>query len=109
MAAAPLAQTDVPTSEPVAPAVVVRSRDGGVTVRAVRIAEPLVLDGRLDEAVYREIPAISGFVQQEPIENAPASEDTDAWILFDRDNLYIAARNWDRQPERMVMNEMRKD
>ena len=95
--------------DPVAPATVSRTADGGVTVRAVRITEALKIDGRLDEKVYSTIPPISDFVQQEPREGAPATERTDAWVLFDDHNMYVSARCWDSHPEREVANEMRRD
>ena len=94
---------------PVAPAVVSRDRDGRVTLRAVRLPEGLVIDGRLDESVYQDVLAVSDFIQQEPREGEPATEKTDAWIFFDDNNLYVSARNWDSQPERIVANEMRRD
>ena len=34
---------------------------------------------------------------------------TDVWVLYDHDTLYVSARCWDSQPERMVANEMRRD
>jgi hypothetical protein len=40
-----------PAPPPIAPEVVSRTADGGVTLRAVRISEPIKLDGRLDEEV----------------------------------------------------------
>ncbi len=86
-----------------------RTPDGGITVRAVRIPEPIHVDGRLDEDVYRTVPAISDFVQQEPQEGAPATERTDAWIFFDDRNIYVAARCFDSHPEREIANEMRRD
>jgi hypothetical protein len=88
---------------------VTRTDNGTVTARAVRIARPLALDGRLDEQVYLDVPAIDGFIQQEPSEGAPASERTEAWIFFDDTNLYIAARCFDTHPERDVVTEMRRD
>lgn len=90
-------------------AIVTRDADGQVTVRATRIAEPLVLDGRLDEAIYERVPAISNFIQQEPFEGQPATENTEAWVFFDDKNIYVSARCWDSQPEREVSNEMRRD
>ena len=91
------------------PAVITRNEDGRVTARAIRTTQPLTIDGRLDEDVYRSIRAIDGFIQQEPSEGAPASEPTEAWILFDEQNLYVSARCWDSQPEREVLTEMRRD
>lgn len=79
------------------------------TVRAYRAAQPIRIDGKLDEEIYRTTPAITDFVQQEPDEFKPATEKTEAWIFFDNDNVYISARNWETHPERRVANEMRRD
>jgi len=94
---------------PIAPAVISRDEQGRVTFRATRVDAPLVLDGRLDEAVYARVPAMSDFIQQEPHEGAPATERTETWVMFDDENIYVAARCWDSHPERMVVNEMRRD
>ena len=58
-----VALTSTPDGEP-----------GRVTLRAVRLSDPLTLDGRLDEEVYRQVAPASGFVQQEPNEGQPATE-----------------------------------
>jgi len=94
---------------PVPPAVVNRAPDGGVTARAVRVDEPLSIDGRLDEPVYGRVPAMSDFVQNDPVEGAPASEKTELWILFDRDNVYVVARCWESRPDLVMASEMRRD
>ena len=95
---------------PVAPEVVSRDDFGRATVRAIKLAEGITLDGQLDEMVYEEVLPISDFVQQLPIEGAPATEKTDAWIMFDEMNVYVAARVWDSAPEsEWVANEMRRD
>ena len=95
---------------PVDPAVVSRDNQGRATVRATRLSGPLRLDGRLDEPVYETVRYITDFVQQLPDEGAPGSERTDAWVLFDDDNIYISARCYDRAPpSAWVANEMRRD
>ncbi len=94
---------------PAGAAIVSRTANDNVTVRAFRVATPLRIDGRLDEDVYAAVESITGFIQQEPQEGQPASEKTEAWILFDEVNLYICARNWDSQPEREIANELRRD
>ena len=96
------------TPGPVAPAVVIRDAENRATLRAVRV-EPLHIDGALDEALYRDVQPISGFVQVEPKAGAPATEETHTWVAFDDDNLYLAFRIWDSQPERRVATEMRRD
>ncbi len=56
---------------------------GRITVRATRLDEPLVLDGKLDDPVYSRVKSVTGFVQQEPDEGKPETEKTETWILFD--------------------------
>jgi hypothetical protein len=94
---------------PRAPEVITRDDGGRATLRAVRLQEPIQVDGRLEERVYREVPSAAGFVQQEPIEGMPGTENTEIWVLFDGANVYFSARLWDSQPERMIANEMRRD
>ncbi|MGE0703279.1 MAG: DUF5916 domain-containing protein [Vicinamibacterales bacterium] len=109
-AGAAAAQTsDIIPPPPVPPAVVARDGEGHVTLRAVRVTESMNIDGRLDEAVYSEVLPITDFVQQEPNEGAPATDRTEAWVLFDDENLYVSARCFDEYPERMVISEMRRD
>ena len=99
----------VEVRRPVPPEVVVR--EGGQTVvRAVRITEPLRIDGRLDEPAYSEVASIGDFIQSVPKEGAPASERTDAWVLFDDNFMYVSCRCWDSAPpEQWTANEMRRD
>ena len=78
-------------------------------MRAIRLDEPLRLDGRLDERVYQTIAPVTDFIQQEPNEGTPATEQTEVWVLFDSETIYVAARCWDSQPDQTVANEMRRD
>ena len=94
---------------PVPPAVITRDDRGNATVRAVRINQPLQLDGRLDEEIYISTPAAGDFIQQDPNEGEPSTERTDAWVFFDDENVYVSARCWDDHPERWVLSELRRD
>ena len=80
-----------------------------VTVRAYRLMQPLVIDGRLDEAVYRTTQPTPPFRQQEPQVGELATEQTEMWVLFDDRNIYVSARMHDSAPDRMVADEMRRD
>ena len=105
----PPVQFDGPPA-PVPPAVAsARDARGRVTIRAVRLISPLVLDGRLDDEIYQTVPSFGDFIQQDPAEGEPATERTDAWIFFDERNVYISARLFVSQPHRIRANEMRRD
>ena len=95
---------------PVPPETITRDAAGKATVRALRLSDPLKLDGVLDEAVYGANPPFGGFIQVVPKAGAPSSERTDVWVMFDATNMYVAARCWDSAPpERWVANELRRD
>ena len=115
--AAPAPQTDTHTlpqlvdgpPPPVPPEVITRDEQGRATARAVSIDEPIYIDGQLDEAVYSRVTAMSDFIQNDPDEGALATERTEVWILFDSDNIYVIARCWETQPDRIIASEMRRD
>ena len=94
---------------PLPPEVAARDELGRLTLRAVRLDAPLRLDGRLDERVYRDVPPVTGFIQQEPVEGEPAVDQTEVWVTFDDDTLYVSARCWSAEPDRIVANEMKRD
>lgn len=91
------------------PGTVERDASGRLVVRAVRLTSPLVVDGRLEDEVYHRVPSIGGFVQQDPNEGQPATEWTEAWIFYDNRNVYISARMYLSEPDRLRANEMRRD
>ncbi|NOT27148.1 MAG: carbohydrate binding family 9 domain-containing protein [Acidobacteria bacterium] len=94
---------------PQSPAVVARDAEGHASIRAVRVAAPLRIDGELTEPLYTSVPSISGFVQVEPAIGEPATEQTEVWFAFDDDNVYLSFKNWDSVPERRIATEMRRD
>ena len=67
------------------------------------------MDGQLDEGIYQSVPSSSGFIQAEPVSGLSPTEQTEVWVFFDRDQVYVSVRCWESHPERMVANEMRRD
>jgi hypothetical protein len=94
---------------PVAPATISRDDEGRATVRAVRVAEALRIDGVLDEPHYEQVPAMSGFIQIDPKPGEIATEQTEVWLSFDDDNFYVSARMHDSDMAHLVATEMRRD
>ena len=62
---------------------------GRPSVTLVRADETPRIDGRLDDAIWQRATRITEFVQQSPIEGAPATEDTDVYIAYDDTHLYF--------------------
>lgn len=61
-------------------------------IRAVRVAEVPVTDGRLDEPVWQAAEFVSDLRQKQPNEGAPPSERTEFAIVYDDRALYVGAR-----------------
>lgn len=103
------ATTALAQTPPVAPEVVTRNADGHAILRSSRITTPITLDGRLDEAVYKDVMPAGGFLQQEPHEGSPATDQTEVWVFFDDRNIYVGARMLETDPSRRVTSDMRRD
>jgi hypothetical protein len=95
---------------PVPPASITRDSLGRATVRAIRLSEPLRLDGVLDEAVYSANEPFGGFVQVAPTAGAPSTERSDVWVTFDDTHIHVTCRCWDSAPpSEWIANELRRD
>ena len=85
--ATPVAGVGLATAAPAGDAGVLTGR---VTVRPRRTTTPPAVDGLLDDAVWSNAARITEFVQREPLDGAPATEDTDVYLAYDESNLYLA-------------------
>ena len=96
----------VPTSPVSAQATTAGPRPVAHATRTIRGP---VIDGRLDDSVWRAAQPIEGFVQHEPFDGREATERTEVRILFDNGALYIGARLFDREPAGIIRGETRRD
>lgn len=77
--------------------------------RAVRTNIPPVIDGYGNDDAWKSANTASGFVQREPVDNAPESERTEFKILYDDTYLYVYAMMHDSQPDSIVSRLARRD
>jgi len=77
-------------------------------VQAFRAEEPIVLDGRLNEKVWKN-PAVNGFTQTDPKDGDPSTEKTEVWIAYDDKALYVAAYCHDSEPGKIIGRLGRRD
>ena len=85
----PLAGSPATTVAGAAAAVSAGVLTGRPSVTAVRTNEAPLIDGNLDDAVWQRATLITEFVQQGPIEGAPATERTEVFIAYDDTHLYF--------------------
>jgi hypothetical protein len=79
------------------------------SVRAVRSAAPIVLDGRLDEPAWREASPATGFTQSDPKEGQAATERTEVRVVYDDEALYVGARMFDAEASKIRRRLSRRD
>jgi len=77
-------------------------------VTAIRLDQPLEIDGILDEALY-STEANDHFVQYEPNNGILGSENTEFWVGYDDNALYIGAMMHDSNPDSIIARMSRRD
>jgi hypothetical protein len=82
--------------------------------RPVALAAPIVdapkIDGDvLNDPVWAGVTPTTGFIQKTPDSGQPVSERTEVYIAFTGDTLYFGVVCFDREPERIVVADSRRD
>ena len=77
------------------------------SVRVTRVDSPPIIDGKLDEAVWQQADVIDDFHQIRPGDGAEPSDRTEIYLLYDENALYVGARMWDSEPDRITANILR--
>jgi hypothetical protein len=67
------------------------------------------IDGRVDEPVWSAATPYSAFIQQEPNDGEPSTEQTEIRFLLDRQHLYIGLICFDTDPANILVSESRRD
>ncbi|MBN1949734.1 MAG: carbohydrate binding family 9 domain-containing protein [Bacteroidales bacterium] len=70
---------------------------------AISTENPPRIDGKLDDACWNEGEWHGDFVQQVPLEDTLPSFPTEIKILYNTNNLFVAIRCYDHEPEKMSL------
>ncbi len=79
------------------------------TATAIEVTESPRVDGRLDEAVWRQAAAMTDFTQRLPSDGQPASEQTEVRVLFDGQAIYVGVWAFDSQADAITYGERIRD
>jgi hypothetical protein len=77
--------------------------------KAVRVSAPPAIDGRVDEAVWGEVPPHDSFTQVEPAQGQAPTERTQFRLAYDDAHVYIAVDCFDSDPRGIVSRLTRRD
>lgn len=76
---------------------------------AVLRTAPIELDGKLDDAFWQTVPVIDQLHQYRPTEGAAPTNRTEIRIAYDDEAIYVGARMFDDQPDKIVGRLARRD
>ncbi|MDH3533456.1 MAG: carbohydrate binding family 9 domain-containing protein [Gammaproteobacteria bacterium] len=72
------------------------------SVRVVRVDAAPLIDGKLDDAAWAQAEVLTDFHQTRPRSGAEPSDPTEVYLVYDDDALYIGARMYDSEPQRIA-------
>lgn len=104
-----LAGLPLAAQPPAPPPAPVRELPPRPSVAALRIDEPIQVDGSLEEPAWQEAQVAADFVQFEPSNGQPATERTEVRVAFTNEVLYIAVHAFASAPAKVVAEEMQRD
>lgn len=81
----------------------------GITLPAVRTAQKVTIDGKLDDAAWSKAWLETNFTQKFPDENKPPTQRTEVRVLFNNESLYIGVRCFDTRPQDIIARLTRRD
>jgi hypothetical protein len=79
------------------------------TITASLVKERPVIDGKLDDAAWKGIAPLNGFIQRELREGDPVTERTEVRVFTDGEALYVGAWLYDRDAAGIVPGEKIRD
>ena len=82
---------------------------GQKSVTATRAAQAPTIDGRDDDAVWREATPITEFLEWRPSEGGAPKLPTEAKVAYDAGNLYVFVRCFDPHPDSIITLLARRD
>lgn len=102
------AQASAPSPPPPQPRV--QSGRTQKSASAARVAAGAIrLDGHLDDAAWARVPALTDFVQKDPIEGAAPTDQLEIRIAYDDEALYVGTRVRAKDPSAIQAPVSRRD
>jgi hypothetical protein len=77
-------------------------------IKAVFTETAPVIDGSVNEDVWRNASLINELYQREPVSGDPATEKTEFLFLYDHNNIYVGIRCYD-DPKKITAKELARD
>ena len=106
---APTSCLDAQSATPSTAQPVVVAAGARATASASRAVQAPSIDGRDDDAAWRDAAPITEFRQFDPVEDAEPSMRTEARVIYDDAHLYVLVRAFDPRPDSIIALLSRRD
>jgi hypothetical protein len=71
--------------------------------------DPPVIDGRVNDAIWQGVKPYTDFIQQDPAEGAPATENTEVRLIVGGGHVYVGIICFDSDPKSIIVSQARRD
>lgn len=79
------------------------------TMAATRVDQAPTVDGDLSDRAWRESEVGTDFMQHEPLDGVPATEQTELRVVFTDSTIYFGITALDANPDAIIAKEMERD
>ncbi|WP_421919835.1 DUF5916 domain-containing protein [Marinifilum sp.] len=76
-------------------------------IRSVRVTNRPIIDGKLDDEIWKGVPVATDFVQHEPDNGGPTNYKTEVKFAYTDDALFVGVMMYDSDPD-SIFNELSK-
>jgi hypothetical protein len=84
-------------------------KNNDVIIKAIKVDQPITVDGILDESIWVNNPGFDSFIQRDPKEGTQPTEKTTIKFAYDENSLYVAAKMQDSSPDSIMARLVRRD
>jgi len=86
----------------------IQVKNSKAVIIAQKVTQKIKIDGILNENEWKAVP-VSDFTQRDPDEGDAPTEKTNVWVAYDKNNLYVAAKLYDSNPQKIDRTLSRRD
>ena len=79
------------------------------TMAATRVEQGPTIDGDLSDRAWQQSEVGGNFIQHEPLDGVPATEQTEVRVVFTDSTLYFGITAFDANPDAIIAKEMERD
>ncbi|MBT4484993.1 MAG: carbohydrate binding family 9 domain-containing protein, partial [Candidatus Latescibacteria bacterium] len=82
---------------------------GDIPYRVPMVDTPVKIDAVLDDDVWKKAVKVDANIEVQPGENVPAPVDTEVFISYDEENVYVGFKAYDPEPEKILAHVTDRD